>query len=179
MKEFWKDITIKGVKPMYQVSNFGRIRNKQTGKLRLLNQRTKKGYVIVELNMTDRKQKKFRVHRIVCSHFKPARYVDQVTVNHKDGNHENNHIDNLEWMSIEENNNHAMDTGINAWGELSENTNLTNAIVHEICRMFQATFTVQEVYDNLHSRKIEITKGQLKKIKYRQRWKRISKDYKW
>ena len=51
------------------------------------------------------------IHRIVASEFidNPE---NKRTVNHKDGNKCNNHVDNLEWATYAENNKHARDTGL-------------------------------------------------------------------
>ena len=50
-----------------------------------------------------------RVHRLVASYFmEPS---DLATVNHKDMNKRNNHVDNLEWMSLKENIRHALARG--------------------------------------------------------------------
>ena len=51
------------------------------------------------------------IHRIVASEFinNPE---NKRTVNHKDGNKSNNHIDNLEWATYRENNRHAWQTGL-------------------------------------------------------------------
>lgn len=59
------------------------------------------GYLTVML-YKDKKPKRFSVHRLVAGCFipNPQNYE---TVNHKDENKLNNHIDNLEWMSFENN----------------------------------------------------------------------------
>jgi hypothetical protein len=51
------------------------------------------------------------VHRLLAEAFIPL--VDNKTfVNHKDGNKENNALDNLEWVTQQENNLHAFQTGL-------------------------------------------------------------------
>ena len=52
------------------------------------------------------------VHRIVAHYFipNPERHL---TVNHKDGNKRNNHVDNLEWTSYSTQLYHAYETGLN------------------------------------------------------------------
>jgi hypothetical protein len=51
------------------------------------------------------------VHRIVATAFIPNP-DNKETVNHKDGNKQNNHVDNLEWHSYTENMMHAHRTGL-------------------------------------------------------------------
>lgn len=65
-----------------------------------------RGYKTVGIQKTT-----YMVHRLVAKAF-----LDKPTgkdfVNHKDGNKLNNHVDNLEWCTIKENNQHARDTGL-------------------------------------------------------------------
>jgi hypothetical protein len=96
--EEWKDIN--GYKN-YEVSSFGRIRNKNTG--RILKAANKGGYYSVGLS--DKKTKSFSVHTLVARAFIPNP-ENKDTVNHKDKNGLNNNINNLEWMTIPENNKH-------------------------------------------------------------------------
>lgn len=50
------------------------------------------------------------VHRLVCETY---HWLSLLTVNHKDWNKRNNHFTNLEWLSLRENNNHALVTWLN------------------------------------------------------------------
>ena len=49
------------------------------------------------------KRKWFLVHRLVLSIFEPNEKEEQLEVNHKDENKENNRVDNLEWVTSKEN----------------------------------------------------------------------------
>lgn len=55
------------------------------------------GYLRVTL-CKDGIPKRVFVHRLMAEHFVEG-YTDGLVVNHKDGNHQNNHKDNLEWVT--------------------------------------------------------------------------------
>ena len=57
------------------------------------------------------KTKPFRIHVLVLEAFVEARPLGLVS-NHKDGDKNNNHITNLEWVTRAENNLHAYRTGL-------------------------------------------------------------------
>ena len=84
----------------YEVSNFGNVRNKMTGRI-LKPFDNGHGYLQVDLSNSGKTQKAL-VHRLVAIAFipNPNNYD---TVNHKDKNRQNNHVDNLEWMSLPNN----------------------------------------------------------------------------
>lgn len=84
--------------PSYEVSNYGEIRNINTGHI-LQQVPDRYGYLRVSLGNVDN----VYVHRVVCENFYgPPRYgLDHV--NHIDGDRQNNHVLNLEWCSPSEN----------------------------------------------------------------------------
>ena len=72
--------------------------------------RSKNGYLLVSSSAaTDGAN--FLVHRLVAAAFVPGHF-EGTQVNHKDGNKENNHYLNLEWVTQAENNRHAFATGL-------------------------------------------------------------------
>lgn len=150
--EVWKDIP--GFETRYQVSNLGRIRSIQDnhGKYKEQIKSTRisnKGYEYVRLYIKD-KGHNVAVHRAVASAFIPNP-DNKPTVNHRDGNKRNNHVDNLEWSTYSENLKHAYKTG------------LTNA---------------QHVADRQRGSKIGVTSNfhNVSWDKTRQKWKATLKD---
>ena len=68
------------------------------------------GYVYIFL-MKDNKRKNFRLHKLVAQTFIPnPNNLSQI--NHKDGNKQNNCVDNLEWCTCKENIQHAYKLGL-------------------------------------------------------------------
>ena len=102
MEEIWKDIS--GYEGLYQISNLGRVksfpRNGTIKSERILNLfHTKDGYLFVCLRNKGRSYPK--IHRLVAEAFLDNPY-NKETVNHIDGNKENNNVNNLEWATRSE-----------------------------------------------------------------------------
>lgn len=97
----WK--SIEGYE-QYQVNNLGQIRRKN----KILKPiKSRNGYLHIFL-YSNGKAKQVLVHRIVAKAF-----IKQVNnskeINHKDGNKENNSVDNLEWCTRKQNVQHFLD----------------------------------------------------------------------
>lgn len=105
--EEWKDIA--EYESYYQVSDIGRVKRKDTGKI--LKNNIRNGYEYVTLCVNGQR-KKFYVHRLVAIAFIPNPNLYE-QVNHKDGNKSNNKVSNLEWCTQKENLLHAFRTGLN------------------------------------------------------------------
>lgn len=112
MKETWRDI--QGFAG-YQVSNYGQIRthNKTTHtefhgvrawKDRILKPKISKKDNCSRVDLWQNgKHKTCLVHRLVAEAFLSSPIKENMTVNHKDGDRQNNSVDNLEWLSRADN----------------------------------------------------------------------------
>ena len=84
------------------------------------------GYKSVNLKHDLEKRRGCRIHRLILLTF--SKYpvdVETLAVNHKDGNKLNNKLENLEWCTIQENNTHAVKTGLTVRSVPVRVTNLT------------------------------------------------------
>ena len=102
--EIWKPIA--GTNGFIEVSNEGRIRSLLRGEPRVLKtQVDNKGYHRIRVTI-EREKMSYKVHREVARAFieNPGNLPQ---VNHKDGNKNNNTVDNLEWCTNKENAYHA------------------------------------------------------------------------
>lgn len=101
----WKDI--EGYEGLYQVSTLGRVKNSRTGRVLKVG-KIGNGYLIVNL-YKDGKRTNYKVHRLVAQAFIPNPQ-NKPQVNHIDEDKENNYVENLEWSTAKENNNHGTRT---------------------------------------------------------------------
>ena len=109
MEEIWRDV--EGFEGYYQVSNLGRVKSLERTIYKVIPEKILSvpldayGYPVVCLRAEDRKQRNFTVHRLVAKTFisNPNNYK---CVNHLNENKADNHINNLEWCTYKENNNH-------------------------------------------------------------------------
>lgn len=101
--EDWRIIT---EYPNYAVSNKGRVMNLKTKRL-LKQSPNSHGYMNLCL-WKNNKQKHFLVHRLVYMYFYDDFDFDGYVINHIDGNKTNNNIENLEKITYQENNMHAV-----------------------------------------------------------------------
>ena len=118
--EVWKDIV--GYEGLYQVSTLGRIKSlkrvvrwfsknhwcERIDNEKILTQEVNStGYSTVKFHVFGKKIKK-NVHRIVAAAFIPNPFKKE-TINHKNGIRSDNRVENLEWATYSENNQHAYD----------------------------------------------------------------------
>ena len=94
MNETWKQVI--GY-DMYQVSNLGRIRNKNTGKV-LKPAYQPSGYTIVCLRKAGKNNTE-PVRRIVMNAFNPIDNSNKYDIIHIDNDKTNNTVDNLKWVT--------------------------------------------------------------------------------
>ena len=119
--ETWRPIT--GTKGFIEVSNEGRVRSLLRGTPRVLKTQTdNNGYHRIRVTI-EREKITYKVHREVAKAFIPnADNLPQV--NHKDGNKNNNSVDNLEWITNKDNAHHAIENGL--WDSVIEGSRREN-----------------------------------------------------
>lgn len=105
MEELWKDVV--GF-PNYEVSNQGRVKNKETGLI--LTPHLRSGYWGISLPIGNNKKCTKTIHRLVAEAFLGVN--PGLATNHIDGNKLNNHVNNLEWVTHKENSRLAAELGL-------------------------------------------------------------------
>ena len=117
----WKPIPYENFSK-YEVSDKGEIRSFKRNKNGCLMKprANRKGYLLINLIADDKTTTKtFFVHRLVLMAFSPVENCENLTVDHIDGNPSNNNLENLRWMSAEDN--LARATAQEDWGQHAYN----------------------------------------------------------
>lgn len=101
-----------------RINQFGDLKSFELDKPKPNTYLNRKGYMASWYKRTDGANKVYRIHRMVATLFIPppphlkSYSVDELQVNHIDGNKLNNREDNLEWVTNAENMKHARETGL-------------------------------------------------------------------
>lgn len=134
------------IKDYYTVNDKGEFFSDNSGKMKTRD-RAGTEYQIINFSTVDGKKKTFRAHRLVLMAFNPIENMENLQVNHKDGNKKNNKIDNLEWCSASENQIHAYKNGLNVArkGEKSNLSKLTEERVKQIFLLRKQGLTQEEI----------------------------------
>ena len=108
MIEEWKEL--KGFEDKYKISSKGNVFNKENDTF-VKTRVSKDGYVKTTLYYNKKSYSK-EIHRLVAETFIVKDNKKKLEVNHKDGNKQNNSVDNLEWITHRENIMHAWNNNL-------------------------------------------------------------------
>lgn len=166
-------ILIDGVKPnLYEIEEDGRIWSNYKHDYMTPSQ-DKDGYFKIKLSGGDRQhQKYFRIATLVAINYigEPPKNLKDPTINHIDGNIQNNHYTNLEWVERGYNSSIRKNTG---QGSLNHEAKLNEQQVKEICELLVNT---NLSYQNICNQ-YNIKKSTLSNIKNQKTWKNITNQY--
>lgn len=174
MKEMWKNVV--GYESRYLVSNTGRVKSlygkwgKRRDYIMKCGVHKSTGYPRVCL-MFKGKEDNQHVHTLVLAAFDKPR-PDGLVTNHKDGNKQNNHIDNLEYVTYGENNKHAREIlglPIGDKGERNGQSKLKETDVVKIIELLEDGLSCNEIADLY-----PVTDGTIWKIKLGMSWQHIT-----
>ncbi len=153
----------------YLISNYGRVKSEKFSNTRILkNSVNNCGYLSVCLSRNG-KQKVFIVHRLVAYYFIGLCPKGKET-NHIDGDKENPHVNNLEYITPSENQKHAYKNGLrSAVGAKNGRALIGENVVRKIRRLFE---TGKYTYCDLEA-KFGVSYDNVSKIIKRKNWKHI------
>lgn len=164
---------IKGYEGLYEVSSLGRVKSlKRRSRLKDSIMKlvpTGAGYASVGLSRNG-SVKTFAVARLVGEHFIP-RLDPGLQINHINGIKTDNHMENLEWVTVSENNKHAHRMGLrDTHGEGHPSAKLNNAQVYRIRLIKEVTPNMPL---NILAKMFNITKGSISNIHLGRTWSHI------
>ena len=175
----WKPLVYQNVKrDMYEISNYGHVRNINTGHM-LSYQISEKGYLMVPLMTFSGRNSEKKVHRLVATHFVEGRTEAKCEVDHIDCNKLNCRADNLEWVTRLENMRRAYKNKLVPikYCEEASNAKLTNDEVHEICKSLLKHRGICTLVHNEVKDHIDCTRAMIHRIKYKHSYRTISDLY--
>lgn len=129
---------------LYSLYDF-RGKGRRRGKPKRLGNVSSNGYIRVSFRFNGRLYAE-SAHRIVYAYFHNiTEFPDGMVINHKDGNRQNNRIENLELVTPKENVNHAINTGLRDVGN-TNTAKLNWGLVDEIrCKYSTGKYTYAEL----------------------------------
>lgn len=156
----WK--AIKGYEGLYEVNNLGQVRSLPRpgaipGQLTgggYISGGNDNGYIKVGLHK-DKIRKYLLVHRLVAEAFLPNP-EKKAFVNHIDNNGHNNRLENLEWVTPEENNHHYYYSFLGKTRKPKPKSKLTEHKVRQIRELYLKGMDVQVIADNFDTCKTNI-----------------------
>ena len=159
---------------LYQVSNLGNVRSLNYNKAKKIQHLkkvviNKRGYLAVGLSKNGIFKIK-TVHRLVAETF-ISNPNNLPQVNHIDGNKMNNSITNLEWCTKNENQNHAVRTGLMQRGQNRPSAKLTEKQVLEIYKL-KGVLKGQDI-----ANKYGVSKNTINCILRGSKWSYLYKQY--
>lgn len=149
----------------YYITDDGRVWSERTQKY-LSFQYDKNGYVKVQMRSTDNKSHRYSIHRLVLENFKPIEGMENLQVNHIDGNKTNNCLSNLEWTTCKENVRHAINNNLRA--AVNGSAKLTPEQVIEIYRRANNGETNIKL-----GKEYNVHPDQIGRIKNKKSWKNL------
>lgn len=135
------------ISDFYEISNYGKIRNKETGKV-LKSFIDRYGYERISLRTKIKTDKKYFIHRLVSFTFIGDPIDNNYVVNHKDSVRNHNYYKNLEWCSHKDNSIHGFKHGKKKI-HYGLNTKYDIELIKQICFMISKGHPTSEIINEL------------------------------
>lgn len=156
-------------KGLYQINEEGEVWSNSANKVMKM-RLDKDGYPSLSLRNTSDGYSNFSIHRMLLGTFNSRPDYQDLTVNHKDGDKLNYCLTNLEWMTVQENNAHANETGLrNVKLENHPKAKLTNEDVLNIVVMLKQGRTGASI-----AKEYGVNKSAISKIKTGATWSSLT-----
>lgn len=182
-EEVWYDIPeyiYYSIEPIYQISNYDRVRNKITGNI-LTSYTDPKGYILYNFRDKNGNWIKIPLHRLKMLIFNYVEGCEFLTVDHVDCNKQNNSLNNYEWVTDSENTRRACENNLHPVGEDYYNAIFTNEEVEQICAKLSQGISISEIVrfaeQMIYPRHSPNMRSIIYSILHRESWKSISCKY--
>lgn len=161
---------------VYGINNYLKMRAKSVDKDGYFRTNIKYRNPHYDKNGLKRKYRTLFNHRLVAQCFIPN--PDNLpVVNHKDGNKQNNHYTNLEWCTVEYNNNHAIESNlynkIDFKGETNPKNKLNREQVLEIRQKYNSSNIKGYKFYDIICEEYGVNRETIRNICKRITWKNI------
>ena len=161
----------------YRINEYGDIISKKSNKI-LSPVKDKDGYLKIALctnetvNGKEHNRKTFRIAQLVAKsyHGEPPIHMIDPTVDHIDGDINNNHFTNLRWLERGDNSSIRKNKGV---GAQNHEAKLTDGQVEEICNLLIETDLSFQQIANMFN----VDKSTINNIKQHKNWKHITTKY--
>lgn len=154
------------------VSNKGRVKNILTGNF-LNTHKNSNGYSAINVPFTHKGRRAAFLHRLICEAFYSFTGADNYfyEVNHIDGNKNNNNLENLEWLTRDENLAHSrhMRLSCGNFGIKNGNLKFSNQDLLDIKELHLLGFNYAQIaraYNSNGNWISKIVNGKARKVKY-------------
>lgn len=162
-KEQWKPVV--GYEKYYEVSNTGKVKRIQTG--RILKPRISNGYFLVDLRVNGGR-KYHRIHRLVACSFISIPPTEKHEIRHFDGDKQNNNLDNLSWGTRRDNESDKIRHNKTNRGQRNGRSKLTLDQVAEIRKLLLQGNLLQKQIAKMFN----ITRMTISDIKGKRSWRK-------
>lgn len=165
-----KDIIYPKIKEgLYAIEEDGRVYSYSSNKY-MKTSIDKDGYITISLRNTLGGYSHFGIHRLLMITYFPINNMEEMTVNHIDGNKFNNSFNNLEWVTANENTRLAHKTKYNnTVGENHGKAKLTEEQAKRVIKLLKEGKGTKEIRKEIPF----ITKNMVSQIKHNRTWKHL------
>lgn len=167
-----KDIIYSKIKPnLYAIEEDGRVYSKYTKKY-MKTSIDKDGYSTISLKNDRNGYSHFGIHRLLMIAFCPCENMEELQVNHIDGNKNNNNLSNLEWCTCQQNLIHARKNGLlDTVGEKHGKSRITEKEAKKIIELYKQGLAPKEIIVQVPNS----TKNIINSIIHNRTWKHLDR----
>lgn len=171
-----KDIIYSKIKKgLYAIEEDGRVWSKTSSRY-MKTSIDKDGYSTISLKNDRNGYSHFGIHRLLMIAFSPVEDMENLQVNHIDGDKTNNNLNNLEWCTTQYNLKHArehrLNTTFGAKGMKHPNNKISEIEAKQIIWLYGHNFSPKEILQKIPN----ATKNIINSVVHNRTWKHLNRD---